>query len=261
MRLLERLFRSGDERPSLLEASRAPDRIYAIGDVHGCLDRLRALEDSIAADAASHGGDKWIVQLGDLIDRGPHSAQIIDHVLAPAPTGFTRFVLRGNHEQMLLDALHRPESIGQFLATGGDATLRSYGVSSDQVEALPRLPVRQVRDLLTSAIPVEHVNLIKALPHALATPGHVFVHAGLRPGRPLARQSAHDLLWIRDEFTASGHDFGAVIVHGHTPAPEPVLGPFRIGLDTGCFATGRLTAVRLVPGQPPVILQVTGTAS
>lgn len=261
MRLLERLFRSGDERPSLLEASRAPDRIYAIGDVHGCLDRLRELENCISMDAAGQDGENWIVQLGDLIDRGPHSAQVIDHLLAPAPAGFTRFVLRGNHEQMLLNALHQPETIGQFLATGGDATLRSYGISSEQVDAMSRLPVRQVRDLLTSAIPVEHQGLIGALPHALATPGHVFVHAGLRPGRPLARQSAHDLLWIREEFTASGHDFGAVVVHGHTPAPEPVLEPGRIGLDTGCFATGRLTAVRLVPGQPPAILQVTGTAT
>jgi serine/threonine protein phosphatase 1 len=255
------LFRSGDERPSLLEASRAPDRIYAIGDVHGCLDRLRALEDSISMDAAGQDGENWIVQLGDLIDRGPHSAQVIDHLLKPAPAGFTRFVLRGNHEQMLLNALQRPDTIGQFLATGGDATLHSYGLSPDQVDALPRLPARQVRDLLTSAIPVEHVNLIESLPHALTTPGHIFVHAGLRPGRPLARQSARDLLWIREEFTASHHDFGAVVVHGHTPAPEPVLEQGRIGLDTGCFATGRLTAVRLVPGQPPVILQVAGSAS
>lgn len=258
--LLEKLFRSGAERPSLLEASRAPDCIYAIGDVHGCLDELLELEAKLAADSATWAGEKWIVVLGDLVDRGPRSAQVIDHLLAAPPSGFKRFVLRGNHEQILLDTLRHPQGVQRFLATGGDATLLSYGVPVERIGVLERQSARAVRDVLTTAIPAEHWQFIQALPHGLTVPGHIFVHAGLRPGRPLARQNAHDLLWIREDFTEAHHDFGAVVVHGHTPAPEPVLEPGRIGLDTGCFATGRLTAVRLVTGEPPVILQVTGRA-
>ena len=217
-----------------------PAAIYAIGDVHGCLSQLRALEAAIASDAAGIAGAKWMVTLGDLVDRGPDSAGVIAHVLAPAPPGFTRICLRGNHEQMLLDFLADPDANGLWLAQGGEETLKSYGVrralrSSSRAAALAK------------KMPVAHREFLETLPVLLTAPGWAFVHAGLRPGVALDRQDDKDLIWIRGPFLDGPPIPGLRVVHGHTLVDEPEVLLARINIDTGCFASGRLTAVRITP--------------
>lgn len=229
--------------PRLVAAERPP-LIYAIGDVHGCLEALRSVEAKIIADAANVPGEKWLVMLGDYIDRGPHSAQVLDHLLAPPPRGFRRICLRGNHEAALLAALEDADALVGWLGFGADATLASYGMSATQIAALDR-GGRKGLQLLQAYIPEEHIAFLRQLPLMLSVPGYIFVHAGLRPGVPPERQSERDLLWIRDEFLLADHDFGATVIHGHTPIDEPYLSPRRVGIDTGCFASGRLTAVRV----------------
>lgn len=228
-----------------LHAAERPALIYAIGDVHGCLAELKALEARIVADAAGEPGEKWLVMLGDYVDRGPYSAQVIDHLLAPPPKGFKRICLRGNHEAAMLAAIDGT-GLETWIGWGVESTLSSYGLGGAQITMLSspgRLSAKQ--QTLAAYIPDEHAAFLRELPAMLTVPGYIFVHAGLRPGVPLAAQRDSDLLWIRSDFLDADHDFGAVVVHGHTPADEPFLSAHRIGLDTGCFASGRLTGLRV----------------
>jgi serine/threonine protein phosphatase 1 len=229
-----------------LSAAERPPLLYAIGDIHGCLDALLSLEALIVADAEGVPGEKWLVYLGDYVDRGPRSAQVIDHLIAAAPPGFRRICLRGNHEAMMLSALDDPLALDDWLALGGDATLLSYGVNAEEIEALRR-GGRATRRLnvVRAHVPQEHIAFLKDLVAMLSVPGYVFVHAGLRPGVSFMDQDAEDMVWIRGEFLDAMHDFGAIVVHGHTIAPEPELLTGRIGIDTGCFMSGRLTALRI----------------
>jgi serine/threonine protein phosphatase 1 len=231
--------------PIRLAAAERPEVIYAIGDVHGCLDALRALEALIVANATDVAGEKWIVMLGDYIDRGPSSAQVLDHLLAPPPEGFKRVCLRGNHEQSLLNALGDTAMIDRWLEFGGDQTMISYGVGAAGLETLRRGRANSRLQLLAAHIPEEHLKFLRELSSILTVPGYVFVHAGLRPGVAIDAQTDRDMLWIRGEFLDADHDFGVVVVHGHTPMAEPFLSERRIGIDTGCFMTGRLTGVRV----------------
>jgi serine/threonine protein phosphatase 1 len=251
MSLLRGLFgrRQADVPESRrLSAGELPERLYAIGDVHGCLDQLQRLEALIVEDTQGVTGEKWLVHLGDYIDRGPASAQVLDHLLAPPPAGFSRICLAGNHEHFLLGALSDPDTVGNWLEFGGVATLLSYGLQHAQIDRLRRGGRHARLQLLQACLPDEHLDFLRGLPVLLTVPGYVFVHAGLRPGVPLDRQSDEDLLWIRHEFLDADHDFGAVVVHGHTPVPEPSVLPRRVCIDTGCFMTGRLTALRIAPG-------------
>ncbi len=238
-----------------MESSAFPAALYAIGDVHGCIAELKALETRILADARGIAGDKWLVMLGDVVDRGPASAQVIDHLMSALPDGFTRICLRGNHEQMMLDALNNPGRARPFLQFGGEATLQSYGLDSQQILEFAKGSARKAKDLVHAFVPEEHLEFLSSLPVALRLPGYLLVHAGLRPGLALERQSADDMMWIRDEFTDSAYDFGAIVVHGHTPVETPQVTGNRINVDTGCYATGRLTAVRIVPGEELLFLQ------
>jgi len=245
----------------LLSRSQAPGRarltsetwpaaIYAIGDVHGRYDLLRALEKQIADDAVAYDGEKWLVTLGDYVDRGAQSASVLDHLTGAAPNGFRRVSLCGNHEQMMLDFIAAPVWPSSWLDYGGIETLRSYGIAVEASRGEPR----RLRALIESHIPEEHLQFLRELPVCLALPGFVFVHAGIRPGIPVEEQSEEDLLWIRHEFLDAQLPAGLTVVHGHTPMPEPVVTPQRISIDTGAFATGRLTGVRIVPGEPAHLL-------
>jgi serine/threonine protein phosphatase 1 len=231
--------------PIRLTAAQLPGVIYAIGDVHGCLHELKALEAKIVADAEGLDGEKWIVMLGDYIDRGPSSAQVLDRLLAPPPSGFKRICLRGNHEQAFLESLSDPTAIDNWLRFGGEQTMISYGIGSPGLKTLLKGSARAKLQLLAAHVPEEHIELLRDLPSVLSVPGYVFVHAGLRPGVRVEDQTDQDMLWIRRDFLDADHDFGAVVVHGHTPIPEPFVSARRIGVDTGCFMTGRLTAVRI----------------
>lgn len=223
--------------PARLPADR---RVYAIGDIHGCLDRLRTLHDAIAADLAARPVPAAVlIHLGDLVDRGPDSAQVVTHLAtAPPPAGITEtLTLRGNHEAMMLAALDAPDRDDAALVwmqNGGADTLLSWGVSR-RVEP---------RDW-AAALPADDVAFLRALPLSRRDGGYLFVHAGIRPGVPLDRQDPHDLMWIREPFLSSKLDHGAVVVHGHTPQPNPVLRANRIGIDTGAVMGGALTCLVL----------------
>jgi serine/threonine protein phosphatase 1 len=226
-----------------------PAAVYAIGDVHGCLDELLALEEKIAADGREIEGEKWLVTLGDHIDRGPSSAAVIEHVSGPAPQGFRRFALIGNHEAMMLDFLANPEAHAYWLEEGGLETLASYGIGAGAAEP---------DGLASDWIPAAHLSLLEALPVYLSLPGWLFVHAGIRPGIPLAQQSDDDLVWIRAPFLTSQLTGGLRVVHGHTPNRDIVVTPHRIDVDTQCFATGKLSAVRVTPNGLTRFLSVGG---
>jgi serine/threonine protein phosphatase 1 len=216
-----------------LSFERWPTIVYAIGDVHGCLTQLVELERRIEADAAGIAGEKWMIALGDYVDRGPRSAQVIEHLLQPPPAGFTRFCLVGNHEQMMLDFLDDPVAHAYWLDEGGIETLDSYGID---LFALPDRP-----------IPAPHMRFLRELPISLSLPGWYFVHAGIRPGVSLSAQVDEDLIWIREPFLGAALADGLRVVHGHTPGPLPVATRHRICVDTQCFRTGRLTAARITP--------------
>lgn len=246
LRRLKKLF-TGAESPDAgarrLSAAAWPSVIYAIGDVHGCIAELEFLESLIVADAAAVDGEKWIVMLGDYLDRGPASAAVLDHLCRKPPAGFRRILLAGNHETMFLSYLQEPTRDDNWLRFGGIETLASYGMDLDRFISGS---LSDRRRLLAVHIPDEHLALLSDLPVMLSVPGTSFVHAGLRPGLPLDRQADSDLLWIREPFLSSD-DLPTRVVHGHTPIGQPSLGPNRIGIDTGAYATGILTAARLGP--------------
>jgi serine/threonine protein phosphatase 1 len=214
-----------------------PAAVYAIGDVHGCLPQLLALERQILADGEQIAGEKWIIPLGDYVDRGPDSAGVIEHLLQPLPEGWRRFPLVGNHELMMLGFLADPAEYDYWLPEGGVATLRSYGVAVPQGIAVDRV---------RPDVPLAHLEFIEGLAISLSLPGWYFVHAGIRPGIPLANQRDDDLTWIRWPFLDAAIHPGFRVVHGHTPSREQVVTPARIGIDTQCYATGTLTALRVL---------------
>ena len=250
IRTLRSLFgskrRSGAVRNQLNIAA-WPSALYAVGDVHGCLDQLRALEQLITADGEAIAGEKLIVTLGDYVDRGPDSAGVIDHLMQPLPRGFERVLLGGNHEELMLNAIN---GLGDedWLEFGGVETMRSYGIDVALYRS-SRPKARQT--LLQSHIPQDHLSFLEGLALSLQLEQTVFVHAGIKRNVPIVQQNPNDLVWIRREFLDASPTDGLLVVHGHTPASEPELAPGRIGIDTGAFATGRLTAVRLVEGEAP----------
>ncbi|HWA17674.1 MAG TPA: metallophosphoesterase family protein [Devosia sp.] len=243
--------KGGEAQRPRLKLATTPDVLYAIGDVHGCLAQLQDVERQIVADAASLAGDKLIVVLGDLVDRGPNSAEVLDHLLRRPPAGFRRICLAGNHDDMMLAFLDAPRRHMDWLEFGGDATLRSYGVD---VEALRLLSDTRMKSVLAAHVPNEHKALLAGLPALVATPDYVFAHAGVRPGVAIDAQADADLLWYRDGFEADFAEFAQLVVHGHIPVADPHISPHRIGIDTGAYATGRLTAVRLTANKPPLLL-------
>ena len=219
-------------------------RVYAIGDVHGRLDLLLRLEAEIRNDLeAQPTAAPLVCYLGDYIDRGPASAGVIDHLAAPRADGLRRVFLKGNHEDRMLAFLDEPAANGPgWMKFGGREALASYGLAQGDIEAEDW---QALRDGLAAALPAAHLAFLKSLELALRWGGYLFVHAGLDPARPLADQDPHDLMWIREPFLSSEHDFGLRVVHGHVIEPEPVFRTNRIGLDTGAYKSGVLTCAVL----------------
>ena len=224
-----------------------PDmRLYAVGDLHGRKDLLDRMLALIATDAKASGASrKLVVFLGDYIDRGPESRAVIQTVAAGPPpgpdwAGFRWRPLLGNHEAMMLRFLEDIEIAATWLSpgNGGVATLESYIGPLPQPSGLKAL-----QSALIKALPAEHRRFLAGLPASHEEGGYFFAHAGVRPGIPLAHQQRADLLWIRGEFLGSAVDYGKVVVHGHTITTHPEDRPNRIGVDTGAFFTGRLTAL------------------
>jgi serine/threonine protein phosphatase 1 len=218
--------------------------VYAIGDVHGCLDLLLKIEARIRSDADQHRDrEKVIILIGDVIDRGMQSAEIIEHLTIEAGRGFSRFVLAGNHEAAMLAFLDDPIGAPEWLDIGGLQTLISYGISVDP-QRRGRSERRRLAGAMAGAVPDEHIGFLRSLPVSLQWGRYLFVHAGIRPGIALQDQSDSDMQEIRKEFTASAADHGFTVVHGHTPRPEPSRLANRISLDVAPYATGRLAAAR-----------------
>ena len=250
--MFSRFFKS---KPAL-QPSTEGRLVYAIGDVHGHLGALDALMTTIFADiAASAPAERpMIVFVGDYVDRGPASAGVVDRVieLMARPDLEVR-ALKGNHEEALLQFLGEPPFGATWADYGGNTTLASYGVQPPAQRTDTEAWVK-ASEALAEALPPAHLKFYSELELMVTVGDYAFVHAGVRPGVPLARQSERDLLWIRQEFTQAPGRFEKIIVHGHTPMEEPQLTPARIGIDTGVYATGVLTAVRL-DGTGPRILQ------
>ncbi len=239
-------FFAGERSPPQVPKGR---RIYAIGDVHGRLDLFEELLRRIEQDRLNWNGQTEVVLLGDYIDRGPQSAQLLDLISGSLPDWAHWTILRGNHEQAMLDATQGDANARRvlriWLDNGGCETLRSYGMPAllaygDDLDAIEaELRVR---------IPLRHLNFLRRLKRTRRVGDYLFVHAGIRPGVPLEAQADRDLLWIRDEFLNCRDDHGYVVVHGHSITPNVDERDNRIGIDTGAYATGRLTALVLEGG-------------
>ncbi|WP_300974424.1 metallophosphoesterase [Sphingomonas sp. LHG3406-1] len=219
-------------------------RAYVVGDVHG---RLDLLDDLLVRIAADHGGRPpahgLLAFVGDLIDRGPDSAGVIERIRTLKLTGFRIVALAGNHEEVLLQILagdHR--QVTGWLRFGGAEALASYGVDAD---ALAALAPKEAQAEIARGIPGEHRAFLEQLGDTLRFGDYLIVHAGIRPGVPLEQQVLADLRWIREPFLSDTRDHGATIVHGHTIADRVEAVGSRIGIDTGAYATGRLTALAI----------------
>ncbi|HEY3797694.1 MAG TPA: metallophosphoesterase family protein [Caulobacteraceae bacterium] len=234
-------------RSSAPELSSGGRTVYAIGDIHGRLDQLEPLIGQIVDDAPPRGSElpPALIFVGDYVDRGPDSKGVIDRVLALiAEDRFEVRTLKGNHEEAMLAFLANPEFGPAWFEHGGAQTLASYGVAPP-VRRTDSADWNRARDELSERLPPSHRAFLQDLELLAAYGDYAFVHAGVRPGVPIAAQREQDLLWIREPFLSEARPFEKVIVHGHTPSVEPFLGRYRIGIDTGAYATGVLTAIRI----------------
>jgi len=223
--------------------------VYAVGDIHGRLDLLEAMLGLIETDAWASGeaSRRTLIFVGDYVDRGPDSRGVVERLLRGLPQGFDAHFLKGNHEAILLDFLEEAWRLDHWLLNGGDATMRSYGIDTEQLARL-RAPPEVWRQAFAEALPEAHLRFFRNLQLSVSFGDYLFVHAGVRPGVPLGAQTEADLIWIRGPFLEHADPFGKIVVHGHTPGEEPVTRPNRIGIDTGAFFTGRLTALKLQDG-------------
>ena len=231
-------------------------RLYAIGDIHGSLLPLQQLHEMILQDADGFPGQKVLVYLGDYIDRGEHSCEVIDLLLDKPLTDFEIIHLLGNHEQTLLDFLRHPRAVAAWLTYGGRATLKSYGVSLEPEFTRPDL--ERLRDDFAYQFPQRHLEFFQDMQLFYVAGSYCFVHAGIRPGTILPEQRNEDLLWIRDDFTRSHVRHEHIVVHGHSITTEVDWNANRIGIDTGAFHTGVLSCL-VLEGEQQRLLQ-TGQA-
>jgi serine/threonine protein phosphatase 1 len=237
---LRKLF----SRPPLVPRQhRLPDgeRIYAIGDIHGRLDCLESIMSQIERDRAERApADTTLVFLGDLIDRGAESRGVIERAMSIAELYDTVFLM-GNHEEILIHAWEGDTRAAALLhRVGGRETVMSYGVPASDYDAGDP---EELATLVSNRVPPEHIAFLREFLDSYSRGDYLFVHAGIRPGVALAAQDPLDMRWIRREFLDDNRDHGPMVVHGHSITEDVDLKPNRIGIDTGAFASGKLTAI------------------
>lgn len=231
-------------------------RCYAIGDIHGRLDLLEDLFLKIGEHAASRPPrETVVVTLGDMIDRGPNAREVVERLMQPLPFNARLVCLKGNHEEMLLAGLKGDSALlRSWLATGGRDTARSYGVDPVLLDGQPD---EVLEHNLAHAIPRRHLDFLEACPDTARFGDYLLVHAGIRPGLDLAAQRPADLRWIRRGFLESPAEHGFLVIHGHSVSLKVEERANRIGIDTGAYKTGILTAIWLEDDQRG-LLEATG---
>jgi serine/threonine protein phosphatase 1 len=230
-------------------ASRFPDgRIgFAVGDIHGRADLLGEMFTLLEARAAAEqreGGKPIVVFLGDYVDRGPQSAAVVNMMLEGRPHGYERHCLKGNHEESMLLFMQAPLENRAWVVQGGAETLVSYGVQPPPPVGAKDEDWANVAAALKARVPPAHLAFLKGLERYVTYGDYAFVHAGVDLARTLEEQTDEDLFWSRDRFIASKKRFSHRVVHGHTPVDRPYADERRVGVDTGAYASGTLTAAR-----------------
>jgi serine/threonine protein phosphatase 1 len=219
-------------------------RVYAIGDLHGRFDLLIDMAEIILADLADDPPGKSVeIYVGDYVDRGPDSRSVIKWLRSETGVCNERVCLKGNHEDIFIQFVADPGIVEYWRDLGGFETLYSYGVQPPVARTGEAM--RASHEQLMQVLPTEDLQFLQSLTLYASFGDYMFVHAGLRPGVPLDKQTEEDLIWIREPFLTSGHDFGQVVVHGHTPGDAPEIRGNRINIDTGAFMTGCLTCLVL----------------
>ncbi len=258
--MLGKLFRTKPE-PIAVPVPRVAEneRIYAVGDIHGRADLLNEMFKRIAMDAVTHEDERnpRIILLGDYIDRGDNSRDVIDLMISVSeslPEGRLTFLL-GNHEAALLSFLQDPTERSEWLRFGGLQTLSSYGVAPPKSNPSPEDLVA-VADALRTAMGKEHIDFMMSFQRYIKSGDVVFVHAGLDTGASLNEQDDEAMLWGRSDFIETGGIDGLRVIHGHYDASEPVMLPSRVCVDTGAYYSGRLTAIRLDEGEKLITVDV-----
>ena len=223
--------------------------VYAIGDIHGCAKQLASIQIKIVNNLNFRKDKDLLIYLGDYIDRGPSSKDVINYVIKLQKENVKSIFLMGNHEQVMIDFLfNKINNLRYWINLGADKTLKSYnievaefiqdGFESDKIEKL--------RVLLIKELPKEHQNFLMKLKLSHIIGNYLFVHAGINPEKSLSQQNKIDFLWSRSgKFFDKNFEFEKIIVHGHTPEKEIINFPYRINIDTGCFFSGKLSCVYL----------------
>ncbi|MBI3438152.1 MAG: serine/threonine protein phosphatase, partial [Proteobacteria bacterium] len=234
---------------------------YAIGDIHGCTDLLAAMFDTIEERASGEqgaAGPPIVLFLGDYVDRGPNSAGALDLLLSGRPANCERRYLRGNHEQAMLAFMDAPASNKRWVLHGGAETMMSYGVNPPNLTGASDEDWHAAAAALKMNVPPAHIEFLNGLERYAELGGYVFVHAGIDTGVALADQADEVLYWTRAQFINDKRQFSHVVVHGHTPEVRPYRDKRRIGVDTGAYASGTLSAARF-EGDEVTFLSVTAS--
>src|SRR6478752_1438415 len=230
----------GSAAKDTVPAIPAGQRIYAIGDIHGRDDLFEAMIGAIEEDAEGHP-NSTVILLGDLVDRGPESAGVLVRARQWQLDRDVR-ILAGNHEEMFVESFRRKEVLRHFLRFGGRETLLSYGI---QPRARGKAELTALQELMAEVVPADHLDFIRSFEELIVVGDYAFVHAGIAPEVALKSQQGQDLRWIREPFLSYKGAHSHVIVHGHTIYDRAAIRPNRIGIDTGAFNSGRLTALVL----------------
>jgi len=222
---------------------------FAIGDIHGCLSQLTSLHKKILTHESFNVREDLLIYLGDYIDRGKNSKQVIDQILKLKKDKINIVNLLGNHDQFLIDFLiNKNNNIKNWLNFGADQTFRSYNIEIVEFikDGFENKVIDRLRDHFLNNIEESHIDFFKKLELIYSTKNHIFVHAGINPQKKLSEQTKEDYLWSRSrEFFNKNFKSEKIVVHGHTPEENIVSDPFRINVDSGCYFSGKLSCVCL----------------